>query len=530
MKTQNFGPFLGLNNRLPDFALRVATSQLNGQYLRTADNVDVDNAGKLRRRNGTTLVQAMSGVHSLHMTSDTTALLVRAGTLYAVTLPTYSETLLKVLTSNATMSYAALGDSLYFSNGTDSGRLTAGAYYPLALQTPESPAVSVIGGSLEPGWYQIGVSYSNSVTGEEGGISASANIELTGTGGIRATLPGATIGATHVNVYLSAANGEVPMLLATVDAASGSYDCTTLATGRETTGRFERPLPAGTLFTSNGRLCSFSGSTVYVGQPFRPGYYLPAEGYIPFPADVSIAVENQGGTYIVAQKTHWFPGGDLNNVEGMVNDVLPYGAVPGTAFSNPSNTLVGWFGDKGVVVGTPSGTVEALTAENVDVTSPVSGVSAVFESDGHRRVVSCGHCVNLENSGATTYSDWDFTSLSGDYGTKADGVYRTDSGAAVNATIGFGKVDFGTDVLKHLPACYLAVDAEYPMQLRVQTPGEVDYTYTARNSSTDLCVQRVDPGKGLRANYFELTLSNSEGSAFTLASVSFAPTASNRRI
>ena len=49
---------------------------------------------------------------------------------------------------------------------------------------------------------------------------------------------------------------------------------------------------------SNGKLCSFAGSMVHVGTPWRPGYYDIVAGWIPFPDTVAVAVENQGGTYI----------------------------------------------------------------------------------------------------------------------------------------------------------------------------------------------------------------------------------------
>ena len=51
---------------------------------------------------------------------------------------------------------------------------------------------------------------------EEGGLSDKTQTELTATGGIRVTLPAATTGATHINVYLTAANGEVPQLATVV--------------------------------------------------------------------------------------------------------------------------------------------------------------------------------------------------------------------------------------------------------------------------------------------------------------------------
>lgn len=517
--------FLGINNRLPDFDLRVSTRQLSGQWLRSADNVDINDAGKARRRNSTALVQSMTGAHSL-----SEGLLVRSAQLYAITLPTYTESLLKLLTSDAAMSYTEINGSTYYSNGADSGRVTAGVVYPLGIATPDTPTLALTGGGLLAGRYQVGVSYTNSLTGEESGISASGNIELTATGGVRVSLPGATPGADKVNVYLSQTNGEAVYWLAQVASGAVIYDAISLPTGRESTGRFEDPLPPGELFVSNGRLCSFAANAVYVGEAYRPGYYLPTEGYILFPSDVTLAVENQGGTYVAtATSSYWIPG-DLGNVQEALRNPLPYGAVRGTTFKHPSEPMVGWFSNKGVVLADTQGQITALTEAALDVVPPASGNSVVFESDGYRRVVSCGYCVNLKTGAATTYSDWNFTSTSGGYGTKPDGIYLLKSDGLVDASIGLGKLNFDTEELKHLPAVYLGVDAAEPMELRVQAPREVDYTYAARSSGEDLQMQRIDPGKGLRANWYDLTVLNAGGADFTLASVSFAPTASTRRI
>lgn len=524
MKTQALAPFLGINNRKPDFSLRVATSTMNGQYLRSADNVDVNNAGKLRRIDGATRIAAMANPHSLFADS----FVVRSAVLYSITLPTYAETMLKVLTSDAAMSYVEANGSTYYSNGTDSGRVTSGVVYPLALPTPDEPTTSITTGGLLPGRYQVGVSYSNATTGEEGGISASSDIELTTTSGIHVVVPAATTGATHVNIYLSDANGSVPKLVTSVVTGTASYDCVALGTGRESNGRFEAPLPAGTLFMSNGRLCSFSQNTVFVGLPYRHGYYLPASGYIPFPADVTVAVENQGGTYIAADQTYWFPG-DLGAPKELVATVLPYGAVAGTAFKLPDNSLCGWFGKKGIVFGATSGEVEAVMTENIDLTPPQSGFSTIYETTGYSRVMSCGWTVNLENKAATTYSV-PFTSASGNYVTRSDGIYQIDSEAAVDASIGFGKMNFETEAKKSIPAVYLGIDASDPMMLTVTTPNSTSYEYLARSSSEDLKIQRIDPGKGLLENWFDLALTNTNGSAFTMASISFGAIASSRRI
>lgn len=525
MKPIKLGPFLGINNRLPDFALHKPKT---GDYLRTADNVDITDAGSIVRRCGVTLLQAMTGAHSLKMITLTTGFLVRAAALYSVTLPAYSETLLAVLSSDANMSYANIGDDWFYSNGTDIGRVTEGVAGPAGLAPMSAPALAVIGGDLLTGNYQVGVAYYNSVSGIEGALSAIAYIELAATGGIRVTLPGVLDGATHINVYLSESNGGVPMLHSTVAVGTALIDLITLVTGRPAAVRFEAALPAGTLFYGSGRLCSFKDNTVYVGLPFRPGYYQPAMGYIPFTESVSIAVSAEKGTYIVADQTYFIPG-DLGEMKTEIRQVLPCSAVPGTAFTVPHKKLVGWFSKQGFVVANATGEIDSTMADNVDVTAPAVGVALAYEDGGFRRVVGCGYSMNLENKAATTYSDWDFTSLSYKYGTKLDGIYQTDTDAVVTATVNFGKQAFGSEMRKQMPAVYLGVSSSGLMNMRIKTP-TMDYTYPTRTFSTELRAQRIDPGLGLKANWFDLELSNTVGCDFTLASVSFGPQENARRI
>jgi len=523
MNTQPIGPFLGINNRLPDFSLTIKDK---GSYLRAADNVEITNSGNVVRRKATVLLQGMTGAHSIYG-----QFYVHASILYSATFGSFSAYPIKALSSNARMSYCVINGDTYYSNGTDSGRISAaGTWYPWALPTPDSPAVTAVAGTLFKGKYQVAVSYTNDVTGEEGGISASTNYELAADGGLRITLPAATAGATHVNVYVSTVNGSIPMLQTPVEIGMSTIDIPMLVNKREANQRYEAPLPAGTrIFEFNGRLCSVKGKDIFYSLPYRPGYYLPVEGRIAFPVDVSAAIGNQGGLYVAADKTYFFAGQDLGAVEA-VRDVLPYGAVPGTEFSVPNKTLVGWFGEKGVVLATPDGQVEAVMSDNIDLTPPASGFSTVLETRGYRRVVSCGWCLNLDNLAVTTYSDWGIMSASGGYGTKADGIYTLEGEGTVDAYVDLGRQNFGAENLKRMPNCYLSVASEAPMLLRVMTPAGDYYDYPARSSDENLVVQRVDVGKGLRENYYGLKVYNTEGSDFTLASVSFAPVASGRRI
>ena len=464
MKTFPKGPFLGINNRRPDYALRVKDA---GDFVRDAVNADVDNGGTLCSRRASALLQAQVAPHSIHMTSDTAGYLVRSSAIYAITLPAYTEALFKTLTSNAPVSWLEWNGDLYYSNGTDSGRISGATWYPFALPTPNEPDPTPLpGGTLYAGQYQLAFSYYNATTGEEGGVSASCNYQLAADGGLRVPLPGATPGATHVNVYCSTVNGSVPLFCATVPVGTATYDIIAPGSGREANQRYESPLPAGWLFLHNGCLCSYNGKNVYEGLPFRPGYYLPSEGRVPFPGDVSNCVPAQAGVYVVADKTYWFPGERMTKCE-QVMDVLPYGGVPHTEFVSPDRTQYGWFGANGIVIATPQGEVQALMSDNIKLTAPASGTSAVLETEDYRRVVSCGWCMNLANKAVTRYDSYDFTSISRGYGTKADGLYALDGADDVAYFVDFGKENFGSEQLKHLPAVYLGCASSSPVNLRV---------------------------------------------------------------
>lgn len=528
MKTQPAGPFLGLNNRLPDYALETE----NGRWLREAVNVDIDNAGRVRRRDGVATLQAMTGAHSVYALSATTGLFVRASALYSfVTSPTYAETLIAVLASNAAMSYCEHNGSVYYGNKTDSGRIVSGVRYPWALPTPAAPTVATTTGTLAIGAYQVAVRYINTATGEAGGLSASSVRELSAAGGVRVTLPASTTGATHIQVFVSQLNGSEVYLYSTVAVGTATVDIASVASTTTTgeQGYFE-PMPScDNLFVHMGKLCGASGKRLYYGASYRLGYYAPTDGYIDFEDNIAVAVPNQFGVYVVTEKrTYWLPG-DLKKTESL-REPLPYGGVAGSAFAHPYRPLVGWFSAKGFVLGDEQGVVTALSASAVDVTPSGAGCTGVFTSRGYSRAVSSGYCINLDNSAVTTYADFAFTSMSGAFGTKADGLYWMTGAQKVDARIRLGRTNFGAENLKALPACYIGAASGEPMELVVVTADEDEYVYEARSSSSSVEIHRIDTGKGLRENWYDLSLRNVDGSDFILASVSFAPVASGRRI
>ena len=82
-KTAPIGPFVGINNRLPDHQLAIVErGRKEGNYLRNAVNVDLTASGTLQRRKGVTLTQAGGNCHSL-WGDEQGAFYVDNGTIYA---------------------------------------------------------------------------------------------------------------------------------------------------------------------------------------------------------------------------------------------------------------------------------------------------------------------------------------------------------------------------------------------------------------------------------------------------------------
>ena len=148
-----------------------------------------------------------------------------------------------------------------------------------------------------------------------------------------------------------------------------------------------------------------------------------------------------------------------------------------------------------------------------------------------------GWVVQAENAGSTRYEGYAFNSFAKIggryYGCREDGVYLLegddDTGAPISAMVSFGKTDFGTTALKRVSNAYIGASSTGKLYLRTIVDG-AEYTYVARDSDESMQIQRIDLGKGLRANWFEFEMYNADGDNFELASVEFVALPTNRRI
>lgn len=385
--TKSIGPFVGLNNRVPDHQLAIVErGRKAGDYLRNAVNVDLTASGTLQRRPGTEQVLPMSGAHSL-WSDEHAAFFVADGTLYQLSDTLQATALRTGLVPGRSVSYARVSGDVYWSNGLLIERITAGVSGPAGVP-PLNPAPVVSaasGGSLPAGLYQVALTR-RSASGEESGSTTPVQVSVPENGTISVT--GIAGGTDFVSVYMSPPNGDMLFRAAVLPAGQSvvSFPAMPALAGRLQT-LLMRPMPAGQIVRyAHGRLLVASGSMLYFSEPFAPALHNPSKGYIPFPERITVVEPTDGGVYVVADETYWLAGPDITQSEVVTK--LPYGAVEGTSGQNPRDKTVFWFSSQGLVVGTPDGQVKNLQEDAVSVDPASSGATLYREQNGMRQLVS----------------------------------------------------------------------------------------------------------------------------------------------
>ena len=391
--TAPIGPFVGINNRLPDHQLGIVErGRKAGDYLRNAVNVDLTAAGTLQRRKGSTLAVPGTRCHSLWSDGE------RAFYADGSDLKQFGGgTVAAGLAYGRPVSFCKTptGDVIW----TDGVRLEAIGKGSLAVPTP-NPAPTVTastGGALHAGYYQVAIT-AVSADGRESGSTWPAQVKVQDSGRIEVSgLPG-----TLVNIYVSPLNGDTLYLTASTTASS--YIVPVMgAQGAQCQTLNLRPLPAGRFVREyNGRLLVADGFGLYYSEPWAYGLYNPLRGYIPL-TGITLMEPGQTGVYVAtADKTYWLSGLDVDQVERIV-ELLPYGAVEGSAARMENSNDIAWFSSRGLVIGTQDGQVKNMQEETVAVGAAQAGATLYREQDGMRQLVAAVSGAQESRAAANSY-------------------------------------------------------------------------------------------------------------------------------
>lgn len=394
--TAPIGPFVGINNRLPDHQLGIVErGRKAGDYLRNAVNVDLTAAGTLQRRKGSTLAQAGADCHSLWSDGEQ-AFYVDGDTLYQ-----YPRIALRSgLVPGRRVSWCKTPtDDVVWTNGTVLERIRAGSSASMGLPVPNpAPTVSAsAGGSLKAGVYQVAITAANA-DGEESGATWPVQVTVPEGGRIQVSdLPG-----TLTNIYISPLNGDALYLAATTTASSYVIPVSgALGQSLQTLGL--RAMPAGEIVREHfGRLLVASGSTLYYSEPFGYALHNPQRGRIHFGGRITLLAPVQGGCYVGTEtETFWLPGGDIEKTE--IIELLPYGAVPGTDTALENQTGVAWMSARGLIVADAQGQAKNVQEDTVAARPAQIGATLYREQDGVRQLVAAVSGAQESRAAANSY-------------------------------------------------------------------------------------------------------------------------------
>jgi hypothetical protein len=382
MKTYKLDSFKnGINN------VESAESIPKGS-LREALNADITTPGDIRRRPGYNLIYSGSDIHSLW-----NRFFVESGTLKYLELDNTAADIVSGLTSDP-LSYCEVNGEVYFSNEKNNGKVSG----PWGVATPERPPVVAVGsGVCTAGFYQVSISFIDSVTGERGGATNPVVIELQADGGIEITdIPQATENY-NCEIWVSPPNGEELFFQHEVAKGTTSTSISSLVSSgkRLDTLFMDTPAPGHIIRNFKGRIYIASGSTVWYTEAQRYGLYKPSENFFNFDSRIRVLQETEGGIYVVTETTTYFLSGD--NPKTMVLSIVGKSSgVEGTGITSDAKNfnvefngkIAYWMGDTGPMLGFPDGQLKYIREDEFITPKAQTGCTGYREINGIRQMIS----------------------------------------------------------------------------------------------------------------------------------------------
>lgn len=389
-KEGRVGFVLGYDNVAPETAMPAGA-------LREAENVDLDKAGRVRRRPGLTLRYSGSGIHSLWSGGGRT-LFVEEGSLKELGAGWTASALVSGLSVGSMVSYQEVAGQIWWTNGSQSGRISAdGTVGAWAVPNPNGqPTLSVrtgLGG-MAAGRYQVAVTFL-STDWEESGTGLAAQIDVAAGDGI--TLSNIPQGdAALVRIYLTPPNGDAFYHYRDLAMGVTSTHIGKATLGRRLETQFAEPIPPGQIVRFySSRMWVASGAVLWHSLAFRYGLHQPEKDFFYFPSRITVLQPVDDGIYVVADKTYFLSGKVPGQMQ--LTDVSGATGVEGTgvsveakhfALEDAKGEVAFWFSSHGAQLGLPGGSVNSVMEDRAVVPLYEEGSALFRERNGIRQVVT----------------------------------------------------------------------------------------------------------------------------------------------
>lgn len=379
---------LGLNNRDRESAVP------NGA-LREAVNLDVTRDGGLLVRNG--LREITTGdAHSFYgHPNGEYSLLVIDGEL--VKFDGIAFTSLRSVHPTARVSYTTLNGEVFFSNGYEQGRITAGGELTFwGLPIPPAPQCSIVentGGFREG---TVRVTIVAVVNGVESGAPEPVALSVSDGSGVLVTVPS---GATF-NIYSTDVDGDIFYKTATALSGTSVLVGAGMATGKRLESLFAvKPFSGNYLVSYKGRIWIANDQTVWFTDSASPHWLFLHQGYFTFDSAITLLAAAEDGLFIGTATQIWFLQGTQPNAMTL-RLVSTYGAIAGSGLSElpidaftregvPLGRCCTFLDTDGVFcVGRPGGQVQRVTANYYGAGNAGLATLIYWQHEGLHQVVA----------------------------------------------------------------------------------------------------------------------------------------------
>lgn len=327
-----FNEFLGLRNN-------VGQSSFAAGDLATALNVDIDDARNLLRRKGYSAVVTAALDRDLWATGGV-CLGVGSNALKLVNPDLSLVTLRPGLTSGRALSYAPVGNRIFYANGVENGCVQNGVHRTWGVAPPAMPVATSTGGVLRAGLYQYAVTYLRA-DGQESGTGRAGTITLAATGGISlSAIPvSADATVTHKVIYATSVGGETLYRRGLILNTDTTFVIRELqADASPLITQFLSPPPAGDfLALHHGWMLVAKGAYLYPSEVFGPELFDLRKS-IPFLDRITMVAPVRDGVWIGTDSQVIWVAGDSPET-WTYNERADYGVIPGTLAFGDSELL-----------------------------------------------------------------------------------------------------------------------------------------------------------------------------------------------
>lgn len=278
-------------------------------------------------------------------------------------------------TTSGDLVFAEHGLSIYWSDGAKTGRLYGGVSTNWGCEVAPMPTLAARSGSLIAGTYAVAATYLDAL-GVEHGADVAAQITLSATGGITASVLRTDPSAVGVRWYLAGPHGEALYWVGDTSGFSAAITepaSTTIVCDRI---GLMPPMPATALLTWRDFILVGDGKDLYpsVGQAVH--LFEPTANVQQFPQDVLCGAGLKDGFYVVTQdQLYWVEGAaspqawrpdPIGHGVKYASGSLKVSASMLPALQMQSDTEIALFAStRGLVVGLPGGQVLMPTAMRI---------------------------------------------------------------------------------------------------------------------------------------------------------------------